>query len=107
MRIDLVHRAQPLDKMRRRINVRAPLPDMRKDFAEKSRAHRVGTLVVPVDCLAGFIWKTGPGRNTRRKLMRKIDIFFADQRLLNRPERSWVAAKNFANRKETRGAQTN
>jgi len=43
------------NEMRRPINVRAPLAEVRKEFREKTGAHRVGTLLVPVDCLARFI----------------------------------------------------
>ena len=46
-----------------------------------------GTLwVVPVNCLARFIRKTGPARNSRRKLVRKVDVFLRREHLLDLPK---------------------
>ena len=56
--------------MCRWIDVRAPLADVREEFREKTGAHCVWTFVVPVNCLTCFIRKTGPARNSWRKLVR-------------------------------------
>ena len=45
-----------------------------------------GRFVVPVNCLARFIRKTGPARNSRRKLVRKIDVFLRREHLLDLPK---------------------
>jgi len=85
-RVDLVNSAQAFNEMCRRIYVRAPLTDVREEFREKTGAHRLGTLVVPVNCLAHFIRKTGPARNSWRKLMRKVDVFLRREHLLDLPK---------------------
>jgi hypothetical protein len=95
-RVDLVDGAEAFNEMSRRIYVRSPLAHVREQFREKTGAHRVGTLVrhggsvlwriVPVNCLARFIRKTGPARNSRRKLVRKIDVFLRRQHLLDFPK---------------------
>ncbi len=85
-RVDLVDGAQAFNEMCRRIHVRAPLADVREEFREKTGAHRVGTLVVPINCLARFIRKAGPARNSRRKLVRKTDVFLRREHLLDFPE---------------------
>ena len=73
-RIDLIDRAQSFDEMRWRIDMRSPLAHMREQFREKAGPHRVRPLVVPVNRLTRFIWKTRPSRNPRRELVREIDV---------------------------------
>ena len=95
-RVDLVDGAQAFDEMRRRIDVRTPLADVREEFREETRAHRIRTLVrragsvlwriVPVNCFTRFIRKTGPARNSPRKLVRKIDVFLRREHLLDFPK---------------------
>src|SRR5437762_3865384 len=74
--VALINSPQSFYEVRRRINVCSPLTDMREQLREKSRAHCVGTLVIPVDRLSRFIGETGPTRNSRREFMGQIDIFF-------------------------------
>jgi hypothetical protein len=66
-RVDLINGAQPFDKMRRWINMCAPLSNMREEFREESGAHCARTFVVPVNCFPRFIRKTGPSWNSRCK----------------------------------------
>ncbi len=91
--------------MRRRINVRSPLADMRKQFREKAHPHRVWALVVPVDCLSRFIRKTGPTRNSRRKVVRKIYVFFGSQQFLDFPKREIVCRGDYGDYKEKKRYQ--
>src|SRR5207249_4469430 len=74
--VDLINSPQSFHEVRRRINVCSPLTYMREQLREKSGAHCVGTLVIPVDRLSRFIGETGPTRNSRREFMGQIDIFF-------------------------------
>src|SRR6266478_3575517 len=53
--VDLINSPQSFYGVRRLINVCSPLTDMREQLREKSRAHCVGTLVIPVDRLSRFI----------------------------------------------------
>ena len=85
-RVDLIDGAQAFNEMRRRIYVGAPLADVREEFREKTGTLRVRTLVVPVNCLARFIRKTGPARNSWRKRMRKVDVFLRREHLLDLPK---------------------
>ena len=74
-------------------DVRAPLANVREEFREKSGAHRLGTLVVPVNCLTRFVRKTGLPRNSRRKLVRKIDVFLRREDLLDLPELQGICVR--------------
>jgi hypothetical protein len=65
--------------MRWWIDVLTPLANVTKSLDKKSRSHRVGASMVPIDRLARFIWESGPPRDTRLKRMRKIDIFLSGQ----------------------------
>jgi hypothetical protein len=85
-RVDLVDGSQAFDKMRRRIEVGAPLADVREEFREKTGAHHVRTLVVPVNCLTRFIRKTWPVRNSRRELVCKVNVFLRREHLLDLPK---------------------
>jgi hypothetical protein len=51
--------------MCQQINVRSPLADMCEQFREKARPRCVWTLLAPVNCLLGFIWKTRPSRDPK------------------------------------------
>ncbi len=42
LEIDLIHGPQPLDEMRRRIDMRAPLSNVRENLRKEAGAHRVG-----------------------------------------------------------------
>src|SRR5437016_10060017 len=58
LEIDLIHGPQPLDEMRRRIDMRAPLSNVRENLRKEAGAHRVGAFLVPINCLSHFIWKS-------------------------------------------------
>src|SRR6266705_3393053 len=85
--INLINGTQTFNEMRRWIDVRAPLPDVREQFGKKSRAYRVRSLLVPVNRPARLIRKPGPARNPGRERMRKIDISFGGEGLLDFPKR--------------------
>ena len=87
LRVDLIYGAEAFNEVCWRIYMRAPLTDVREEFREKTGAHGVGTFVVPVNCLARFIRKTRPARNSRPKLMGKVDIFLRREHLLDLPKR--------------------
>ena len=98
-RIDLVDCAQALHEMRGRINMRPPLADMREQLREKARYHRVWTLVVPVDRLSRFIGKTWPTRNSRRKRVCEIHVFFRSKQFLDTPKPRLILADGVTNNK--------
>jgi hypothetical protein len=89
--------------MRRRINVRSPLADMREQFRKEARSHRVWTLVVPVDRLSRFIGKTGPTRNSRRKRVCEIHVSFRSKQFLDTPKARLIGTQSVAN--NTRAAK--
>src|SRR5436305_11032988 len=72
---------------------------------EKAHPHRVWALVVPVDCLSRFIRKTGPTRNSRRKAVRKIYVFFGSQQFLDFPKRVIVCRGDYGDYKEKKRYQ--
>ena len=86
---------QSFHEVRRRINVCSPLTYMREQLREKSGAHCVGTLVIPVDRLSRFIGETGPAGNSRREFMGQIDIFFPGERFLNFPKRRIICKADY------------
>jgi hypothetical protein len=86
LELNLVDRPEPLHKMRRRIDMRAPLPHMSEDLREEARAHRALPLLKAVDRLPLLVRKTGPARNAGRKRVRQIDELFADEYLLDARE---------------------
>src|SRR4029077_9731486 len=94
LRVDLIDGAQAFNEMCWRVYVRAPLPDVREEFREKTGAHRVGTLVVPVNCPARFIRKTWPARNSRRELVRKVDVFLRREHFLDLPKWFIIGAEH-------------
>ena len=74
--IDLIDGAQPFDEMSRRIDVRPPLADMRKQLGEKTRTYSVRSFVIPVNRFPCFVRKAWPAGDTGRKFVRKVDILF-------------------------------
>src|SRR4026207_1122271 len=76
--------------MSRRIDVGAPLTDMRIEFREKTCPHDVATFLVPVNCLAYLIGKPRPPGNSRCKGVRQIYVSFMGKNLLDLPERPFV-----------------
>jgi hypothetical protein len=74
--IDLIHGAQPLNEMGRRIDMRSPLSDMCENLRKESSAHCVRTLFIPINCFPRFIRKPRPSRYARSELVRKIYILF-------------------------------
>ena len=77
--VDLVNRPKSLDEMRRRINVRSPLADMREQFREKTGPHCVGALVIPVNRLVRFLWEPRSMRDPRCEGVRQIDKLFSSE----------------------------
>ena len=67
---DLVDSATAFLKMSGRVDMGAPLPDMRENLREKPVSQHSRPLVVPIDRLTLFIWKTRPVREAGRKSMR-------------------------------------
>src|SRR5438552_8808136 len=100
LEIDLIHRPQPLDEMRRRIDMRAPLSNVRENLRKEAGAHRVGAFLVPINRLSHFIWKSRPPRDPRFERVRQINISFRGQHLLKTPERA------FASTMQNRDAKT-
>src|SRR5437667_12654651 len=96
LEIDLIHGAQPLNEMGRRIDVRSPLSDMCENLRKESSAHCVGALLIPINCFPRFIRKPRPSRNARPELVRKIYILILDQRLLNLPNYVFVGTLKIA-----------
>src|SRR5206468_10759461 len=81
--------------VRRPIDGWSPMTYMREQLREKSGAHCVGTLVIPVARLSRFIGETGPTRNSRREVMGQIDIFFTGERFLNFPKRRIICEADY------------
>jgi hypothetical protein len=100
LEIDLIHRPQPLDEMRRRIDMRAPLSNVRENLRKEAGAHHVEAFLVPINGLSHFIWKSRPPRDPRFERVRQINISFRRQRLLNTPERFFTSTM------QNRDAQT-
>ena len=73
--------------MSRRIDVSAPLADVRKQFREESGTCRVWSFFVPVYCFACLVRKSWPARNARLKLIRQVDVGFRSKNLLNLSQR--------------------
>src|SRR4051794_5160731 len=72
-----------------RVHMRAPLPDERVGFSEKSLAERAFAFLVPIDRLPFFVGKTGPARDARLKGVGQVDHLFAGQDLLDTRE-AWL-----------------
>src|SRR5437868_14273919 len=87
LEIDLIHRPQPLDERRRRIEMRAPLSDVRENLRKEAGTHSVGAFLVPINRLSHFIWEYQPERNPLFERVRQINISVRRQRLLNTAER--------------------
>jgi len=82
LKLDLIDRAQAFMKMRRLIYVCASLTDMSKDLGQKTVAHHVWLLFVPINRFPLFVGKTRPTRNAWREVVGKIHKLFAAHDLL-------------------------
>src|SRR6266571_4181724 len=87
LEVNLINGAQAFDEVSRWIDVRAPLTNVGKELREKSGAHCIWAVIVPVNRFARLIRKSRPTGDTRLKFMREIDIFLRGQSFLNLPER--------------------
>src|SRR5438445_13439880 len=87
LEIDLIHGPQPLDEMRRRIDMRAPLSNVRENLRKEAGAHHVEAFLVPINYLSHFIWKSRTPRDPVFVRVPQNNIPFRRQHRLNTSER--------------------
>jgi hypothetical protein len=65
---------------------------MRIQFGEETCSHDVRALLIPVNCFARLIGKPRPVRDSRREVVRQVNISFAGKDLSNLPKGRFRAA---------------